>query len=410
MELEMIIKALCRMLIIKSVNICAAIYYIYKICGVKRNILYNLGVLILKAIVFNDLYGILLGHYYGDTSWYLALLVIIDVLLIFIVIAVNLWVFDGGWKKVIFATTTAEYICTFLLTIIVVMVSAVQKRENLVGFGNEMICSSDIFIILLGFPVFALSFKFFIPLARKISKIKRLFNIIVSLGIIYIFIGSATCLGTLRNLSSNMTGTVVIYICFLIVVFIWHRSQFKQMEKEYKNQVSMVEQDYLVLKKQLIKNMEMLRDFSKGEVDISYTEELKEEYSRILKIGYCDDLLINHVLLKNSMECDENGIETDFLMHKYDRGNIKERELVWFVGQLLKFALDENIRCAHLEKKQIILHIASFKNQLVIKFAYTGEKEMPERKIAPLLRKYYGTAMVRREGNLVEKSFMLERF
>lgn len=95
----------------------------------------------------------------------------------------------------------------------------------------------------------------------------------------------------------------------------------------------------------------------KSQPVLSYIDSLQERYQSIDDMFFCQDYMIDGVLYDFKKFRDKQQKQTEILFQNYDRGGIKQEDIVQILLNLMKNAK---------KVEKVSLHAAAIKNQLII--------------------------------------------
>ena len=122
---------------------------------------------------------------------------------------------------------------------------------------------------------------------------------------------------------------------------------------------------------------------------LSYIQHLQQRYQSINNIFFCQDYIVDGLLCDFKVSRDKQRRKTDILFQNYDRGKIKQEEIVQILLSLMN-----NTK----EAGEVSLHAAAVKNQLILSLTVITVKKQEAKHIRKginkYLRKYDGTLYV----------------
>lgn len=181
----------------------------------------------------------------------------------------------------------------------------------------------------------------------------------------------------------QMICIVVVFVVG-ITLFFRHRKFVIKKNEFLKSEQQLVEAHYDTVKWQTeqIKNyqqsiqeqMQMIEKFKTEEISnekvSEYLRGLKQEYHSLESGLYCNEWIVDAVLVQQRKICEDKGIELAAFMQNYDRGMIQEQTLVQLFIQLFEQAISETIKVTKKENKKIFFQCTKVGNQLIIELNY----------------------------------------
>ncbi len=219
----------------------------------------------------------------------------------------------------------------------------------------------------------------------------------------------------------NWEGTAAMYTVLYLAIFvflIWvvitkknhmrHEQAFLDAQKRVlethydvvKSQIQHVEEQQKLIDEQMatIVGMDAVVD---SETMQAYLSQLRENYEGIRAGIYCNDWAIDAMLYLQKKAYEEQGIGFECLLQQYDRGEIREQDLLQILFALLEYGRNG---------KRISLHMAAVKNQLVIRFEVVDAAVtmLPKKELKTIVQKYHGELNVQEKDETMQVVMMLE--
>ena len=105
------------------------------------------------------------------------------------------------------------------------------------------------------------------------------------------------------------------------------------------------------------KHMNVLKEIvaSKENTDglMNYAYQIEKEYDSLQAIDYCENPVVNAVLLNKKHQCQELGISFKIEIEKFEFGNVKEIDLVAILSNLLDNAIEE-CKCVREQNNEVL--------------------------------------------------------
>ena len=237
----------------------------------------------------------------------------------------------------------------------------------------------------------------------------------------------------ISDMQDGKAITLLFYLVFLIyataglivfvLVYLYHKRHVK-MEHTFLNmQLHLMESHYSLVQNQLqkmdncrrlvdeqMKEIEERKYFPRGKAE-AYLEQLKKTYEEIRSGMYCDDWKVEALLYCQSETARSQGIEVAYELAEYNRGRLREDELVHILFRLFEYGIKANQMAEREKEKKINLRMGGVLNQLVIEFSTTAEnKKLPSRKqVRKCVREYYGNLLTEKGQNGLKFIISLNR-
>ena len=361
-------------------------YILPTILGI-RFIIYNVGLLLIA------------NHFYGGQEWFKLMMSTIASASTFLVMFLTAFL----WKEQLAKVLLAFCLCDFGGTAIVYEVPS---------WGFAPIINAALSVI-----IFFVIYKIITPLLKKYRSYRIRHPYICSELLILLILS-----GWLSNFlyisiedsmaaQDTMLHKMGIYFTAMVLVvvtigFLIYSVQLSGRKRQLIYATEQMENYYSKVDTQIKELQEFRQDVEAGfekiikiEKDrtkkekqqsiLSYIEHLQQRYQSINNIFFCQDYIVDGLLCDFKVSRDKQQRKTDILFQNYDRGKIKQEEIVQILLSLMN-----NTK----EAEEVSLHAAAVKNQLVLsltvimKYEKTASKTMNG--INKYLRKYDGTLYV----------------
>ncbi len=356
-------------------------YILPTILGI-RFIIYNVGLLLIA------------NHFYGGQQWFKIMMPTIASASTFFAMFLSTFLWQEQLAKVLLAFC----LCDFGGTAIVYEVPS---------WGFAPIINAALSVI-----IFFIIYKIITPLLKKYRNYRIRHSYICSELLILLILS-----GWLSNFlyvsiedsmaaPDTMLHKMGIYFTAMVLIvvavgFLIYSVQLSQRKRQLIYATEQMESYYSKVDTQIKELQEFRQDVEAGfekiiktEQDgtakekkqsmLAYIEHLQERYQLINNIFFCPDYIIDGLLCNFKASRDKQQQKTDILFQNYDRGKIKQEDIVQILLNLMN-----NTK----EAEEVSLHVAAVKNQLILSVTVitknakavsitmnseTSETEMPE--------------------------------
>ena len=361
-------------------------YILPTILGI-RFIIYNVGLLLIA------------NHFYGGQEWFKLMMSTIASASTFLVMFLTAFL----WKEQLAKVLLAFCLCDFGGTAIVYEVPS---------WGFAPIINAVLSVV-----IFFIIYKIITPLLKKYRNYRIRHPYICSELLILLILS-----GWLSNFlyisiedsmaaQDTMLHKMGIYFTAMVLIvvtigFLIYSVQLSGRKRQLIYATEQMENYYSKVDTQIKELREFRQDVEAGfgkiikiekngtkkekqQSILSYIEHLQQRYQSINNIFFCQDYIVDGLLCDFKVSRDKQQRKTDILFQNYDRGKIKQEEIVQILLSLMN-----NTK----EAEEVSLHAAAVKNQLVLsltvimKYEKTASKTMNG--INKYLRKYDGTLYV----------------
>lgn len=361
-------------------------YILPTILGI-RFIIYNVGLLLIA------------NHFYGGQEWFKLMMSTIASASTFLVMFLTAFL----WKEQLAKVLLAFCLCDFGGTAIVYEVPS---------WGFTPIINAALSVV-----IFFIIYKIITPLLKKYRNYRIRHPYICSELLILLILS-----GWLSNFlyisiedsmaaQDTMLHKMGIYFTAMVLIvvtigFLIYSVQLSGRKRQLIYATEQMENYYSKVDTQIKELREFRQDVEAGFGEIikiekdgtkkekqqsilSYIEHLQQRYQSINNIFFCQDYIVDGLLCDFKVSRDKQQRKTDILFQNYDRGKIKQEEIVQILLSLMN-----NTK----EAEEVSLHAAAVKNQLILsltvimKYEKTASKTMNG--INKYLRKYDGTLYV----------------
>lgn len=350
--------------------------YILPVLLGSRFIIYNVGLLLIA------------NHFYGGQQWFRVMMPTIASASTFLVMFLTTYL----WKEQLSKVLLAFCLCDFGGTAIVYEVPS---------WGFSPVINAALSVI-----IFLIIYKIISPLLKKYQTYRVRHPYICSEILILLILS-----GWLSNFlyvsiedsmvsQNTMLHKMGIYFSAMVVIivaagFFIYSIQLSKRKKQLENNTKRMERYYSNVEIQVKELQEFRRDVQIGFEKItkmqgeknkkrksqaihSYIEGLQEQYKSIDDIFFCSDYIIDGILCDFKINRDKQHKQTEILFQNYDRGKIKQEDIVQILLSLMEKAK---------EAENISLHAAAIKNQLIISMTEPATLLQSEKSFGNLDRK-----------------------
>lgn len=412
-------------LMCSSVSALIMIYFIMSaMCGHKGKkyvyILYGFYVFFVQKF-FLSLY---LKEKYGNEMWFHILFLTLFAIGICISLTVLNYCFRGGLVKVLLISIFGEIITIFFIWAGIFLIDISRfMTHTAASKGIDTVAGS-----ILALVMFFILFHYAGPLMKRYRKMNTQYSFFCILcAVIYMIAGVMSHVSWLY--SPEMKEVVrlsffgVFASCILLfMLFVYSIRYQRELKKnilflrENKNRMEAwldkVEKQEMELEssQENIKNalasvIAMESQSERYEKIREYADTLKEKHDKVEAGVYCQDCQVDALFVSVREKCRQEGIGTDFLFQNYNRGNIREDDLVRILLKVLILGINGLRLSEPGENNRVLtLHAASLKNQLIIimRAAGGGKIEVRKKDFREYIEQYNGVMEVNRKGKDTE--------
>lgn len=365
------------------------IWVLSKILPKRHSVHWITGLAVFKLGIYSFLVDYLLRSYYGDTSWWYILWLLLGTSIPIGMYIVFIYVFDGQMIKRLLVPIIVE---TFIEVLALVGLSlanmfAIGKFEaNLMtDFGAWILL-----VPLFGYGLFALLWKL---MGKRIQKFRdyefKHTRILWVVAMLYLL---ASVVSYWQDAMAS--GESFFLVCLipnillgagLVVLLLRNRTLTQQeilhqikmnaickvLDTEYSEVLTQQEELISQNRAYIEENLQQIQ--SEGEASKAYYQELLKAYQEIDAGIYSEHKLIDAVLNRESRSCKIQGIKTDFSVKALALDKEKEKTLLEFFLYLFEEAKDT------LQAKKgakIRLEAAQVAGRIRISFIYEATEEI----------------------------------
>ena len=199
--------------------------------------------------------------------------------------------------------------------------------------------------------------KYFSGFYKKKLKMKWLWWILVLL------FSVSGYLVTAFNQGDTLIVIISIVMIALTVLILYEMSWWVRIRKEKQikkeNQILSIENavmkeyydtlDYQMertkkFRHDIEKHMNVLKEMVQSKENteelLSYAAQIEEQYESLQTIDYCGNPVVNAILVNKKYQCQEQGIDMEIKIGKFESGKIKEIDLVAVISNVLDNAIE----------------------------------------------------------------------
>lgn len=320
-----------------------------------RFVIYNVGLLLIA------------NHFYGGQQWFRLMMPTIASASTFLIMFLTTFL----WKEQLAKVLLGFCLCDFGGTAIV--------------YGVPSLGFHPVVNAILSIIIFLIIYKIITPLLKKYQNYRIKHSYICSEILIVLILS-----GWLSNFlyvsiedsvaaQDTMLHKMGIYFSTMValsvtVVFFIYRIQLSRRKKQLIYATEQMESYYSKVTIQVNELQEFRQDVEEGFEEIlktkkagsvkekkqsvlAYVEHLQERYQSINDIFFCFDYIVDGLLYDFKISRQKQQKKTDILFQNYDRGLIRQEDIVEILLSLMECG-------AQAEK--ISLHAAAMKNQLIL--------------------------------------------
>ena len=120
---------------------------------------------------------------------------------------------------------------------------------------------------------------------------------------------------------------------------------------------------------------EMVASKENPEELLNYASQIEEQYDRLQTIDYCGNPVVNAILVNKKYQCQEQEIDMEIKIGKFESGKIKEIDLVAVISNVLDNAIEGCMNNQSEKKRKIFFHCGNQNNTLFIYVCNTVNAE-----------------------------------
>lgn len=374
-------------------------------------------VLYLSWDIFNAMvlwYPQLITNYMSEPVAY-RIRAIIGLLLMFVILP---FTYQGGIVERLFACFLIEVVSIFGTAFRYTCMVFLKTNSWYYELEKKEVLLLVFRLFIEGLPYFAIYFIFrkwfeqYHELVKKHQKGCAVAIVInISLEVISAFI---TLSKDFQEIWRGTAGVLFLFLVIILGIYLLRRENEqkylqKQLLENHYQSVKCQEDQILNMQSEIgnlldaAERIEKQKEF--GEEDIkNYAAELKKIHSKLKRIDYCDNLMMDALLHNKATECEESQIKLDIHLQDINYGKIPDLSMFEIVYGLLKIA----IKKAKLEEKNELRSIRiSGKNmmgQVVIEITFPSvicddrKDEKEYRRIKRKIQKCKGKCVRSTEG------------
>ena len=212
--------------------------------------------------------------------------------------------------------------------------------------------------------------------------------------VIYYIAGAYLSTGLKWFFSVKETLLFAIVIFSIVFIFREKKKQLLEISNSYLLlQQNMILQYYESLNEQIELTRKMRHDINNhmqiiksirkendGEGMDTYTKALKEQYEQLDPVYYCNNVVVNALLVNKNKKCQKENISFEADLREVDLGNISEYDFAGIMFNLLDNAIESCLKISDRTRRFIHLHCFTDAGQMLIHVANSCvEKESREK-------------------------------
>ncbi|MDD2981103.1 MAG: hypothetical protein PHN80_14195 [Hespellia sp.] len=420
---------LARTLLIMWTNLTIFMMFVDHTLTRKRNPLPLYGYLLAKALFFNIVLGIAVRQYYPSfyeqskglqftyvfLTWFTAIFVF----------AFLKWTYQDSIQKIMILSFLADLFGTVFGHMGVFLINLMVGRKLTFGENTTLpLIWPDLLIPFISIGIFYIVIRLTSPWIERIKnhEVKHK-KIITVLFVLFIISATQPLISFTYDNNQNGLPICIVFGMILLAVVCFTRQHQKDLQEEKKFlefQAKLMEKYYEKAREQA-KELEHNRQLIREQIsDLMETEqiqdetiqrylgELKKEYQQYRTGIYCDDALLDAVIVSASETMEKLHISFDCSLQNFQMGHVKREDLVYFLLYLLDFGIRVNQNVT--ENRRVFLHLSNVKNQLLITYeteAASGDR-LNEKKLRSFLSAYSNVVQVTRKGSGIEAGILIE--
>lgn len=387
----------------------------------RRSLKYLILFVLFKTIVVN----VILDFVFRETIDKSRLLYAIYVWIVIITLVCSFFIpyytFSCEPVKIAIAVLASEGVITFCVYSTTAICNLIKSKRggDFSGYIQPFELVIPVFVLLLFFIIYFF-IKSYLYRFKEIEIMHK--KIYWSVYGAFMFAGF---MSMVRNpYMINKTDEIFLYLyqimCMSIVffvgviIFLRYKRYVLRKHAFLKSEQKLMEAHYEALKIQIeqIQNyrqdiqeqMKMIEDVAIGELEseriAEYLLRLKKEYHSLKAGVYCNEWIIDAVLMQQYRVCESKGIDFTASMYDFSRGKIQERELVQLFIQLFEEVTTQAGNVTEDNRRKIFFHCTRRGNQLLIELKYgcIARKQHISLKVRHFLKEMDGEIKINRSG------------
>lgn len=389
----------------QAMNIAMAYFLMSVMLGCRRKMWVAAAFGCYVMIVMNWLLSGFLRTYYGEQRWWQILYSFMVFTTMVLNVANVYYTYEGGLLKTAVGLLVTDLICSVLNTVVQISVNVLEGRDQLFVYMGEFVMA-DLLIPVLQCAVFGIFLHFFGSYIKRFREyqIRHKMVAIVFVACFFIF-GSISRVADLAVTNERravlvlegLVGSMLIG-GILLLIFRTYEKSVTRKNDYLKTKGNLLKAHYMILQQQIrhiersrarnnekMEKILQMQEEWRGEGLENYLKDLRRQYENIAAGIYCSDWAVDAMLTNLAAACRKKEIQPDFQFQKYDRGEIREEDIL----QLLRSLGEAAIRASG-EGDAIRLQAAVVKNQLVLTCMCPAGKKISEKDHRELLEKYQG--------------------
>lgn len=334
----------------------------------KKNYSYILPMILgIRFIIYNVGLLLIANHFYGGQQWFRVMMPTIASASTFFVMFLTTYL----WKEQLSKILLAFCLCDFGATAIVYEVPS---------WGFSPVINAVLSVI-----IFLIIYKIISPLLKKYRTYRIRHPYICSEILILLILSGWLSNFLYISIEDSMAAQNTIlhkmgmYFSTMVVIivvggFFIYSIQLSKRRQQLEDATERMERYYLSVEMQVKELQEYHQDVQigfekitkmkeeknkkiKSQSILSYIDSLQERYQSIDDMFFCQDYMIDGVLCDFKSFRDKQQKQTEILFQNYDRGKIKQEDIIQILLSLMKRAR---------EVENVSIHAAAIKNQLII--------------------------------------------
>ena len=234
--------------------------------------------------------------------------------------------------------------------------------------------------------------KYFSDFYKKKLKMKWLWWILI-----FLFSASGYMV-TAFNQGDTLIMIITIVMIALTVLILYEMSWWvrRRKENQIKKENQMLSIENAVMKEyydtlgyqlehtrkfrhDIEKHMNVLKEMVASKENpeelLNYASQIEEQYDRLQTIDYCGNPVVNAILVNKKYQCQEQEIDMEIKIGKFESGKIKEIDLVAVISNVLDNAIEGCMNNQSEKKRKIFFHCGNQNNTLFIYVCNTVNAE-----------------------------------
>lgn len=379
----------------------------------RRSIKYLILFVSFKTVVVN----VILDFVFRETIDKSQLLYAIYVWIVIITLVCSFFVpyytFSCEPVKIAVGMLLSEGVITFCVYSTSAIFNMIKSKRG--GDFSGYIQPFELLIPVLALLLFFIMYFFMKSYLYKFKKIEiKHKKICWSVYGIFMFAGF---MSMVRNpYMTNKLDEIFLYLyqvlCIAIVLFVGliifsrYRKYVLRQHEFLKSEQQLMEAHYETIRKQIEQiehyrqdiqeQMKAIENVETVEINndkiTEYLHELKKEYDSLKAGVYCNDWIVDAVLMQQCKLCESKKIDFSVSMYNYSRGEIQEKELLQLITQLFERAIEQANNVVDVDKRKVFFQCTRLKNQLIIelKYGYISRRQFEKIKIRQYLKEING--------------------